>query len=89
MLLYADLLLGSFFYLEDGGDMFLRNVGWYSTDYTTSYPRKHNFLTAAVRTSDHTGFVSSIKKLDTRSIIIIIIIITIVIIIGARGSAVV
>jgi hypothetical protein len=25
---------------EDGGDMFLRNVGWYSTDYMTLYPRR-------------------------------------------------
>jgi hypothetical protein len=24
---------------EDGGDMFLRNVGWHSTDYTALYPR--------------------------------------------------
>jgi hypothetical protein len=26
--------------LEDGGDMFLRNVGWHSNDYTALYPRK-------------------------------------------------
>jgi hypothetical protein len=25
---------------EDGGDMFLRNVGCNSTDYTASYPRR-------------------------------------------------
>jgi hypothetical protein len=25
---------------EDGGDMFLRNVGWHSTDYTVLYPRR-------------------------------------------------
>jgi hypothetical protein len=25
---------------EDGGDMFLRNVGWHSTDYTALYPRR-------------------------------------------------
>jgi hypothetical protein len=29
-----------FFDPEDGGDMFLRNVGWYGTDYTTLYTRK-------------------------------------------------
>jgi hypothetical protein len=29
-----------FFYCEDGGDMFLRNVGWHSTDYTALYPRR-------------------------------------------------
>jgi hypothetical protein len=25
---------------ENGGDMYLRNVGWLSTDYTTLYPRR-------------------------------------------------
>jgi hypothetical protein len=25
---------------ENGGDMFLRNVGWLSTDYTALYPRR-------------------------------------------------
>jgi hypothetical protein len=29
-----------FFDPEDGGDMFLRNVGCYPTDYTASYPRR-------------------------------------------------
>jgi hypothetical protein len=29
-----------FFDPEDGGDMFLRNVGWNSTDYTVSYHRR-------------------------------------------------
>jgi hypothetical protein len=28
---------------EDGGDMFLRNVGWLSPDYTTLYPRRYTF----------------------------------------------
>jgi hypothetical protein len=28
-----------FFDPEDGGDMFLRNIGWHSTDYTVLYPR--------------------------------------------------
>jgi hypothetical protein len=27
------------FYSEDGGDMFLRNVGWFSTGFTALYPR--------------------------------------------------
>jgi hypothetical protein len=29
-----------FFHPEDGGDMFLRKVGWNSTDYMASYPRR-------------------------------------------------
>jgi hypothetical protein len=33
-------LRGIFFDLEDPGDMFLRNVGWHSTDYTALYPRR-------------------------------------------------
>jgi hypothetical protein len=36
----AAISLGLFFYPEDGGDMFLRNVGWLSTDYTALYPRR-------------------------------------------------
>jgi hypothetical protein len=33
-------LAGLFFDREDGGDMFFRNVGWLSTDYTALYPRR-------------------------------------------------
>jgi hypothetical protein len=29
-----------FFDSEDGGDTFLRNVGYHSTHYTASYPRR-------------------------------------------------
>jgi hypothetical protein len=39
-LLYAVFLLGLLFNTEDGGDMFLRNVGWLSMDYTAFYARK-------------------------------------------------
>jgi hypothetical protein len=35
-------LLGLFFYLENGGDMFLRNVSSLSTDYMALYPRRLN-----------------------------------------------
>jgi hypothetical protein len=38
-LLHASFLLGILFNPEDGGDMFLRNVGWFSTDYIAIYPR--------------------------------------------------
>jgi hypothetical protein len=39
-LLHAGFLLGLFLYHEDGSDVFLRNVGWLSTDYTALYPRR-------------------------------------------------
>jgi hypothetical protein len=35
--LHAGFLLGSFFSPEDGGHIFLRNVGWLSTDHTALY----------------------------------------------------
>jgi hypothetical protein len=38
-LLHAGFLLEFFFDPEDGGDMFLQNVGWLSID-TTLYPRR-------------------------------------------------
>jgi hypothetical protein len=37
---HAGFFLGLFFDLEDGGDMFLRNFGSLSTDYTALYPRR-------------------------------------------------
>jgi hypothetical protein len=36
---HAGFLLGLFFKPADGGDMFLRNVLWFSADYTALYPR--------------------------------------------------
>jgi hypothetical protein len=44
-LLYTVLLFGLFFDTEDG-DMFLRNVGWISTNYTALYPRRYNSSTS-------------------------------------------
>jgi hypothetical protein len=41
-LLRAGFLRGLFFDPEDGGDMFLRNVGSISMDYKASYPRRQN-----------------------------------------------
>jgi hypothetical protein len=37
---HAGFLLGLFFDTENGGEMFLRNVGCLSTDYMALYPRK-------------------------------------------------
>jgi hypothetical protein len=37
-MLRADFLLGSVFDCEDGGNMFLRNIGCLSLDYTVSRP---------------------------------------------------
>jgi hypothetical protein len=41
-LFQACFLLGLFFGPEDWSDMFHRNVGWLSTDYMKSYPRREN-----------------------------------------------
>jgi hypothetical protein len=38
----SGFLLGLFFDHEDGGNMFLRNVGSLSMDYTTLYSTRHN-----------------------------------------------
>jgi hypothetical protein len=38
----SSFLLGLFFDPEDGGDMFLGKVGWFSTDYTDLYLRQQN-----------------------------------------------
>jgi hypothetical protein len=48
----AGFLFGLFFDAEDGRNMFLRNVGWLSADYAALYPRRHNLIIIAVRTSD-------------------------------------
>jgi hypothetical protein len=42
-LLPASFLLRLFFIPENGCNMFIRNVGWLSMDYTVLYPRRWNF----------------------------------------------
>jgi hypothetical protein len=37
---HAGFLLGLFFDPDSGGDMFLWNISWLSTDYTVLYPRR-------------------------------------------------
>jgi hypothetical protein len=50
---HVGFLLCLFFDPEYGGDIFLRNLGWLSTDYTALYPRRQNpsnvILFAALR----------------------------------------
>jgi hypothetical protein len=41
-LLHAGFLFGLFFDPEDGGDMFLRNVVRFSTNYAASTPRRYS-----------------------------------------------
>jgi hypothetical protein len=42
-LLHAGILIALFFDPEDGGDMFLRNFRWFSTDCTTLQPRRQTY----------------------------------------------
>jgi hypothetical protein len=39
-LLHSGFFVGLLFDPEDWGGMFIRNVGWLSTEYTASYPRR-------------------------------------------------
>jgi hypothetical protein len=41
-LFHSGFLFSLFFDPEDGGDMFVRNIGLLSTDYTTLFPRRQN-----------------------------------------------
>jgi hypothetical protein len=43
-LLHAGFMLGVLFDPEDGGDIFLRNVGRLSTDYTALYPEDGDLI---------------------------------------------
>jgi hypothetical protein len=36
-------MLGFFFAPEGGGDIFIRNIGLLSTEYTALYPRRKKF----------------------------------------------
>jgi hypothetical protein len=55
---HAGFLLSEFFGHEDGRDVFLRNVGWFSTDYTAFY-----LPTALTRVSCSAYF--SVLKMET------------------------
>jgi hypothetical protein len=39
-LFHADFLFRPFIYPEDGGDIFLQNIDWLSTEYMVLYPRR-------------------------------------------------
>jgi hypothetical protein len=45
---YADFLLGLFFDIENGGDIFFRNINWLSMDDTVIYLRKYKFPTQKI-----------------------------------------
>jgi hypothetical protein len=62
-------LLVLFFDLEDGGDMFFRNVAWLSMDYMTLYPRRWYSSWPLLRTSNptrQTQFLSQNNKREPR-----------------------
>jgi hypothetical protein len=51
--LYAAFLLDLFFDPENGGEIFLRNVGWLSTDYTALYLRRQIFICIKFLNTQH------------------------------------
>jgi hypothetical protein len=42
-LLHDNLLFGLLFDPEHGGDIFCRNIGWFSVDYKVLYTRRQNY----------------------------------------------
>jgi hypothetical protein len=56
-MLHGSFLLGLLFGPEVDGDMFLRNVGWFSLDVTACYPKRYNtFVVTTVRTASPTNY---------------------------------
>jgi hypothetical protein len=43
-LFHTDFLIILFFNIEDGGDVFLRNISWLSAEYTSLSTRRHGSL---------------------------------------------
>jgi hypothetical protein len=62
-LLHTCFLFDLLYHPEDEGDMFLRNVGWFSNGYML-LQLMELFVTAAVRTSDHTQLLRIFIKFD-------------------------
>jgi hypothetical protein len=55
---HAGFLFGLFFDPEDDGNIFLRNVDYHSTDYTSLHPRRINFSEGLFLADLSTGRIS-------------------------------
>jgi hypothetical protein len=56
---YSSLFIGLIIDLEDGSEMFLREVGGYSTEYTILCPKRYNFWMYVVNYFLFDDFLSS------------------------------
>jgi hypothetical protein len=55
---------------EDGGNMFLQNVGLLSPDYTALYPRSQNSSVTTMRISNTTPLHYSTEKREERELMV-------------------